>query len=99
MKAPPKPGNACGELAKRNGVTDRLDIKGHCSVEDLRLELANDDVDLLIVDIEGGELDVLDPVRIPALKTVPMIVGAPRRLHPRVEAGTSEAFRGISHHP
>lgn len=66
--------NACAELAKRNGVADRLDIKGHCSVDDLRLELASDDVDLLIVDIEGGELDVLDPVRIPALKTVPMIV-------------------------
>jgi hypothetical protein len=80
---------ACLEMATRNNVIDRLVIKGHCSVADLRQELASNDVDLLIVDIEGGELEVLDPVQIPALAGVPIIV----ELHDVFIPGLKEELR------
>ncbi len=80
---------ACLELAKRNHVADRLVLKGHCSVADLRQELAPNDVDLLIVDIEGGELEVLDPHQIPALAGVPIIV----ELHDVFIPGLKEQLR------
>jgi hypothetical protein len=79
----------CLEMAQRNQVADRLQIKGHCSVADLRQELAANDVDLLIVDIEGGELEVLDPVQIPALADVPIIV----ELHDVFIPGLKEQLR------
>ena len=80
---------ACLEMAQRNHVADRLVIKGHCTLDDLRQELASDDVDLLIVDIEGGELEVLDPDRIPALAAVPIVV----ELHDVFIPGLKEELR------
>lgn len=80
---------ACRKMAERNRVADRLDIKGHCSVDDLRRELASNDVDLLIVDIEGGELEVLDPAKIPALLRVPMVV----ELHDVFVPGLKDVLR------
>ncbi len=65
---------ACQSMAQLNGVADRLILKGHCNVSDLKQELVPNDVDLLIVDIEGGELDVLDPTKVPALASIPIVV-------------------------
>lgn len=65
---------ACLELAERNQVAHRLTLKGHCGLPELEAELAAHDVDLLVVDIEGGEQELLDPARLPALGSIPILV-------------------------
>ncbi|MDD3180125.1 MAG: hypothetical protein PHQ04_07195 [Opitutaceae bacterium] len=56
------------ELAARNCVTDRIAIDGFGTPETLRSYLDNAVKPLLIVDIEGGELDLLDPAKLPVLQ-------------------------------
>ncbi|HWA85408.1 MAG TPA: hypothetical protein VG710_04235 [Opitutus sp.] len=62
------------ELAARNGVTARISIDASCTTENLAAHLAGECAPLLIVDIEGGEIDLLDPAKLPALKRCPMLV-------------------------
>jgi len=47
--------------ANLNSIADHLDIRGACTPKDLVETLKNDAVQLLIMDIEGAELDVLEP--------------------------------------
>lgn len=57
------------ELAELNGVTDRLRIEGPCDHAALRRALTlAPERGLLICDIEGGELDLLDPALVPELR-------------------------------
>jgi hypothetical protein len=62
------------ELATLNGVNNRVQVVGHCSTELLGHHLTSDDDPLLIVDIEGGEIDLLDPTKLPALRRCPMLI-------------------------
>jgi hypothetical protein len=62
------------ELAKRNGVTGRLQIEATCTVETLGHHLAGNPAPFLIVDIEGGEIALLDPMQLPALRHCPMLI-------------------------
>lgn len=61
------------ELARRNGVAGRVQIEGACTPEILGRRLAAAAA-FLLVDIEGGEIDLLDPVRLPALRSCPMLI-------------------------
>ncbi len=88
---------ACLAVAERNGVADRLVIKGHCGPSDLRDELATEDVDLLIVDIEGGELEVLDPVRIPGLADLPIVVELHDVFIPGIREELQRRFEATHH--
>jgi hypothetical protein len=61
--------------AEANGVIHRLALKGFCRPSDLRNELAAASAPTLVIsDIEGGELALLDPERIPALSNVDMLI-------------------------
>ncbi|MEM9791102.1 MAG: hypothetical protein AAF842_11950 [Planctomycetota bacterium] len=53
--------------ARINGVADRLDIRGACDAQALQDAIAGHDGAVIIVDIEGAELDVLDPTVVPDL--------------------------------
>jgi hypothetical protein len=58
-----------------NGVAARFALKGFCRPDDLAAELAgSEEPTLVLADIEGGELDVLDPVRAPRLSDVDILV-------------------------
>lgn len=59
-------------IAERNGVADRIRILGECDIAALE-PLAGPDT-LIVSDCEGGELTLLDPVRIPALAETAMLV-------------------------
>ena len=62
------------DIARRNGVADRVALEGFCSAESLRPHLAGPAAPLLIVDIEGGEVELLDPERLPELRRCPMLI-------------------------
>jgi hypothetical protein len=58
-----------------NGVSDRVAISGTCSAPllDARLEAAQGPT-LVLMDIEGGEVELLDPQRIPSLARADILV-------------------------
>lgn len=66
------------ENAKLNDVQERVIIKDYCSVDDLRQTL--DQINpqekscLILMDVEGAELDLLKPDLIPALKQCHLLV-------------------------
>lgn len=63
------------QLALLNGVADRIEIKGHCSVQSLEASLAaNLENCVVICDAEGAEFELLDPNKIPNLVRVSLIV-------------------------
>ena len=63
---------ACAELARRNGVAERVLIGGEFTPEDFQA-FAGQRV-LVLVDAEGAEADILDPARGPALAHMSIIV-------------------------
>lgn len=63
---------SCRHLARRNGVEDRIEIGGTFTGGDFA-RFADRDM-LVICDIEGGEWELLDPTRYPALKDMDLIV-------------------------
>jgi len=62
----------CRDAAKENGVGERVSIGMECDAEELTA-LAGRRV-LVVCDIEGGERELLDPERIPALKGFDILV-------------------------
>jgi hypothetical protein len=63
------------QTAAMNGVAARFALKGFCRPDDLAAELAElEGPTLVFADIEGGELDLLDPVRVPRLSEVDILV-------------------------
>lgn len=67
------------QLALLNGVADRIEIKGHCSLEGLEASLAaNLENCVIICDAEGAEFELLDPSKIPNLIHAAQLV----ELHP-----------------
>jgi hypothetical protein len=60
------------QLAEINQVTDRIESREYCSHETLQ-SFSNQRV-FLICDIEGGELQLLDPDAAPVLRTCDMLV-------------------------
>ena len=62
----------CGELAAMNGVADRVKIGGELTGADFATLC--DGRMLVLCDIEGEEIDLLDPVRHPVLRTMDLLV-------------------------
>lgn len=65
---------AIGELARLNGVSDRLDIRGRCDVAELEECLVRTGAKLVIVDVEGFEAELLDPKVCPSLAQANLLV-------------------------
>ena len=76
----------CRELAAKNGVSDRVEVDGLFSPADF----ANYDHEstLVFCDIEGAELELLDPEITPALKSMDLIVES----HECLRAGITDAL-------
>ncbi len=77
----------CGEMAKLNGVADRVSIEGKCTAESL--SNAINGRTLIISDCEGFELDLLDPVASPKLASTDMLV----ELHDVFRPGLTDTLR------
>ena len=70
----------CRDLARLNGVEDRVYTHGLCTQQNLA-ELAPA---LIICDCEGCELELLDPVRVPELAACSLVVELHDFLDPRI---------------
>jgi hypothetical protein len=81
-------------MAAANGVADRLTLLGErCTTGRLDETLGSDGSDtLLFVDIDGGEIEVLDPAAAPALRTATILVETHDCFVPGVHAALVERF-------
>ncbi len=77
------------ELAELNALKDRVSVYGLCKPESLETVLRNSRKPLIICDIEGAELHVLDPVQAPALARCEILV----ELHDCLIPGIAEQIR------
>ncbi len=57
-----------------NGVADRVRVEGFCNTPDLAEALGAGDSVLLVCDIDGGEVPLLDPAQVPALTRATILV-------------------------
>lgn len=73
-------------MAKLNGVEDRIDIRAKCERADLKSALAQATRALLICDVEGYEDVLLRPDEIPALRSAHLLV----EMHDFVIPGITE---------
>jgi hypothetical protein len=76
----------CKELAKANGVADRVVVAGECTGE--RLENLIDDRTLVICDCEGCELAILNPGVTPRLALSDVLV----ELHDFIDGSISKTI-------
>jgi hypothetical protein len=79
-------------LARRNGVRERLDVRGACTRSALREALAAQRRTVIMCDIEGGEGDLLDAESIPRLRDVAILVEVHERLAPGVSSSLRARF-------
>jgi lipopolysaccharide biosynthesis glycosyltransferase len=82
--------NLCAELARRNGVADRVIIGGEFKPEDFQAFAGRRA--LVLVDAEGAEVDILDPAKAPALAGMPIIVETHDLFRPGAEAAMVSRF-------
>ncbi len=82
----------CRRAAGANEVSDRVMIAGKCDRELLRQVAAQAERPLLVVDCEGAELELLDPVGAPELLSCDMIVECHDFMNPRITATLHERF-------
>jgi hypothetical protein len=70
------------EMAELNAVIDRLDIRGKCEASDLERALAGNLRSLVICDVEGYEVQLLDPAAVPSLSTAVILAEMHDFIHP-----------------
>ncbi|HEX5603266.1 MAG TPA: hypothetical protein VFX63_11975 [Pyrinomonadaceae bacterium] len=68
----PRARQLCEKMARVNGVSERVVVRGECKCEGLDELL--DDRSLVIIDCEGCELALLDPGRVPNLRVSDVLV-------------------------
>jgi hypothetical protein len=77
------------DLAARNGVADRVRVRGRCEPADLRAELAAARRPVIVCDVEGYESVLLDPAAVPGLAAAWVLV----EVHDFVIAAIGEVLR------
>lgn len=81
---------ACGTLARRNGVSDRIEIGGEWRHGDFDICLNARSV--VICDIEGAEDSLLDPTRAPGLRGADILVEVHDCDHPGLSDTIARRF-------
>ena len=62
-------------MSKLNHVESRVDINGFCHISDLNNVLESSEGEtLVIMDVEGAEIQLLDPIQVPALSKAFILV-------------------------
>lgn len=82
------------QMAKMNGVEDRVCIGGSCDARLLSRALAGGKRCVVVMDIEGQESAVLDPAAVPGLKGSFMLVELHDYIFPETSALLSRRFAG-----
>ena len=81
-----------GQLARLNGMEDRLHVLGSCTPEGLQSALDNGGHSVIICDIEGGEKKLLDSHHVPRLSATDMLVEIHDFLDPTISASVRHDF-------
>jgi hypothetical protein len=98
FEAAPEHHSGLRRIAALNHVTQRLRIAGLCNRHQLANELASSCGSVLIfADIEGGEVELLDPDNIPQLRRVDILVETHDAFVPNCTEFLIQRFRA-SHH-
>ncbi len=79
-------------MARLNGVEDRVDIRGRCDASHLQRCLAEGATPVVVCDVEGGEDEILDPGRAPALARASILVELHDFLVPGLRDRLSQRF-------
>jgi hypothetical protein len=87
----PSAQSTCASLAKKNQVLNRVQAFGHFSRTDFSLYSAHEKV-LVLCDIEGAELELLDPMHAPALRELDLIIESHECLIPGVTQALLNRF-------
>jgi hypothetical protein len=61
-------------MARKNGVNDRLDVRGSCNPELLSEAISPFARPALLIDVEGYEEELADPAKVPGLRRATMII-------------------------
>lgn len=72
----------------RNGLAARTEILGAAEPENLERACAGPGPTLVVMDVEGAELDLTDPVRVPSLRATTMLI----ETHDVLRAGCRDAI-------
>lgn len=80
----------CGALAALNGVADRVEVGGLFAHADFALTLAQPT--LILCDIEGAEVELLDPARAPGLMAADILVECHDCLRPGITQTLTNRF-------
>lgn len=80
------------EMARVNGVGDRVDVAGECGPDNLNCSLKGHPTGLLVCDVEGFEVDLLDPDRVDGLEGWVMIVEVHEAERPGCSAALEEYY-------
>ncbi len=80
------------KMAELNGVAGRVSAAGFCDTEGLAVSIAENKKCLVMMDIEGGERELLDNVLIPKLNKCYILVEAHECVVPGIEDVIKERF-------
>jgi hypothetical protein len=80
----------CRALADENGVADRLELRGECTLAELR-SLPRRRT-FVLCDCEGGEAVLMDPAQVPLLRTSLLVVELHEFAAPGIEGTIRERF-------
>jgi hypothetical protein len=79
-------------MARLNAVDNRMTVRGRCEPDDLAAVLESESDALVVCDVEGYEERLLDPVIVPALRRLPILVELHDFLIPKVAETLSRRF-------
>jgi hypothetical protein len=88
----PKAAAVCRQAADLNGVSERLVLDGLCTTTTLGQLTARGGRTLIFIDIEGGELQLLDPARVPSLANCDIIVETHDFVDPSITSTLQDRF-------
>ncbi|HEX4415219.1 MAG TPA: hypothetical protein VH107_16425 [Lacipirellulaceae bacterium] len=77
---------AIAELARLNRVEEQVEIRGECTIAELNRALTGVSRPVVVCDVEGAELQLLDPSAAPALRDAAILV----ELHEFVVRGITD---------
>lgn len=82
----------CQRLAELNGVENRVRVNGRCEPQDLATRIGPET--LVFCDIEGGELELLDPTIIGPLASCDLVVELHDFINPAISTQVCGRFAG-----
>jgi predicted O-methyltransferase YrrM len=79
-------------MAKLNGISSRVEIRGICEQPDIREVLEGSAASVVICDVEGDEKYLLDPEAVVTLRAASILVEVHEFVHPGIAEALRERF-------